>query len=163
MRRPRIAFSGRIEGSTLSHLGPPTAPSNTASAALQASIVSSVKGTPYASIDAPPAFLSIQLTFTLAFSKATSHTAFAAAIISVPIPSPGINTIFFSLIYIFLSDDEAPLQASIALTGRGHRPRPSKSRLRRGFIVYLYPYVHHCEKNRNDKLRRAEVHALTRL
>lgn len=30
-----IAFSGRIEGS-LSHLGPPTAPSNTASAALQA-------------------------------------------------------------------------------------------------------------------------------
>ena len=54
-----LPFSGRIAGSTLSHLGPPTAPSNTASAALQASIVSSVKGTPYASIDAPPAFLSI--------------------------------------------------------------------------------------------------------
>ena len=98
LRRPKIAFSGRIDGSTLSHLGPPTAPSNTASAFLQASIVSSVNGTPYASIDSPPAFLSIQLTFTLAFSKATSHTAFAAVIISVPIPSPGINTIFFPLI-----------------------------------------------------------------
>ena len=55
----RGLLSGRIAGSTLSHLGPPTASSKTASAALQASIVSSVKGTPYASIDAPPA-LSIQ-------------------------------------------------------------------------------------------------------
>ena len=47
-------FSGLISLGSVSHLGPPTEPRRTASLALQAVSVSSGKGTPVASIAAPP-------------------------------------------------------------------------------------------------------------
>ena len=58
LRRASSPFSGRRAGSTASHFGPPTLPISTASAALQAASVSSVSGTPNASMDAPPSLRS---------------------------------------------------------------------------------------------------------
>ena len=54
-RRPSSAFSGRFSLGTSSHFGPPTAPSSTESAFLQISMVSSVSGMPFLSIEQPPA------------------------------------------------------------------------------------------------------------
>ena len=55
LRKPRRPCSGRgLSGSVVSHLGPPTAASSTASAARHASSVSSVRAVPWASIEAPP-------------------------------------------------------------------------------------------------------------
>ena len=55
LRRPSRPCSGRgAAGSVVSHLGPPTAASSTASAPRQASSTSSVSAVPCASIDAPP-------------------------------------------------------------------------------------------------------------
>ena len=49
------ALLGRgLDGSVVSHFGPPTAASSTASAPRQAASVSSVSAVPWASIDAPP-------------------------------------------------------------------------------------------------------------
>ena len=98
-----MAFSGRMDGSTSSHLGPPTAPNSTASAAWHASIVSCGNGSPKASIAAPPAFFSIQLAVTPALAKAASTTARAEFVISSPMPSPAIRTICFSLIVFLIS------------------------------------------------------------
>ena len=53
------AFSGLTEGATLSHFGPPTAPSRTLSASLHFAIPSSVIGTPYLSILQPPISTSV--------------------------------------------------------------------------------------------------------
>ena len=55
LRRPSRPCSGRgASGSVVSHFGPPTAASSTASAARQAARISSVSAVPWASIDAPP-------------------------------------------------------------------------------------------------------------
>ena len=55
LRRPRRPCSGRgASGSVVSHFGPPTAPSSTASAPRHASSTSSVRAVPCASIEAPP-------------------------------------------------------------------------------------------------------------
>ena len=55
LRRPSSPCSGRgWLGSVVSHLGPPTAASSTASAPRQAASVSSVSAVPWASIEAPP-------------------------------------------------------------------------------------------------------------
>ena len=55
LRSPSRPCSGRgLDGSVVSHLGPPTAASRTASAAWQAASVSSVRAMPWASIEAPP-------------------------------------------------------------------------------------------------------------
>ena len=55
LRRPSSPCSGRgASGSVVSHFGPPTAASSTASARRQASSTSSVSAVPCASIEAPP-------------------------------------------------------------------------------------------------------------
>ena len=60
LRSPSRPCSGRgASGSVVSHFGPPTAPSSTASAARQASSTSSVSAVPWASIEAPPTRCSV--------------------------------------------------------------------------------------------------------
>src|SRR5439155_13005528 len=70
-------------GSVVSHLGPPTAPSRTASAARQPAKVSSGSGDPVASIAAPPIEYSENVKSSSALSTST-----AEATTSRPIPSP---------------------------------------------------------------------------
>ena len=86
LRSPSRPCSGRgLDGSVVSHFGPPTAASRTASAARQAASVSSVSAVPCASIDAPPNRCS-------SYSKpapTASSTSTRRAMISGPIPSPG--------------------------------------------------------------------------
>ena len=71
----------------VSHLGPPTAASSTASARRQASSTSSVSAVPWASIDAPPTTRSSS-----SKSPSSASTTSAADMISGPIPSPGSVT-----------------------------------------------------------------------
>lgn len=89
LRMPKSPCSGRgAAGSVVSHLGPPTAASSTASEARAASSVAVGKGSPVASMAAPPMSASV-------YSKAVSYfapTAFStftpSAMISGPMPSP---------------------------------------------------------------------------
>ncbi len=88
LRRPSRPCSGRgAAGSVVSHFGPPTAASSTASALRQASSTSSVSALPCASIDAPPTSRS-----SYSNSPSRSRISIAAAMISGPIPSPGRRT-----------------------------------------------------------------------
>src|SRR5476651_2133356 len=75
--------------SILSHFGPPTAPSSTASAARARSRVSSARGTPCLSMAAPPITSWLNSKPRLYLVLATSRTLTASAMISGPIPSPG--------------------------------------------------------------------------
>src|SRR5690606_30954438 len=84
--RPR---SGRMAGSMVSHFGPPTAPSSTASAARARSRVSSASGTPYLSMAAPPNSSKASSKPRANLSLARFSTLTASAMISGPIPSPG--------------------------------------------------------------------------
>ena len=72
--RPR---SGRMLRSMPSHLGPPTAPNNTASAARAFCNVSSGKGTPALSIAAPPKSPSSKVRPSSNFSLTAFNTATA--------------------------------------------------------------------------------------
>ncbi|MNR30013.1 hypothetical protein D3C85_1474400 [compost metagenome] len=72
-----------------SHFGPPTAPSNTASAARARSRVSSANGTPCLSMAAPPITSWLNSKPRANLSLASSSTLTASAMISGPIPSPG--------------------------------------------------------------------------
>ncbi|HEX7942556.1 MAG TPA: 3-isopropylmalate dehydratase small subunit [Gemmatimonadaceae bacterium] len=81
----------------LSHFGPPTAPSSTASARLQIAVVSSGSAVPVASIAAPPINASEKVNFTIASSAAASSTRRACSTISGPIPSPGSSAMWYSL------------------------------------------------------------------
>src|SRR4051794_34256004 len=84
-RRPSRPCSGRgLSGSVVSHLGPPTAPSSTASASRQAAMVSSGKADPVASIATPPTRCSVNVKLSTA-----RRTSTAEATTSGPIPSPG--------------------------------------------------------------------------
>src|SRR5947209_7090950 len=84
-RRPSRPCSGRgLSGSVESHLGPPTAPSRTASASRQPAKVSSGRGLPVASMAAPPTRYSVNSKPSIARSTST-----AEAMTSGPIPSPG--------------------------------------------------------------------------
>src|SRR3954454_6003467 len=88
LRRPRSPCSGRgAPGSVVSHFGPPTAPSNTASALRHASRTSSVSALPCSSIEAPPTTCSVNSN-----SPSASSSRLAAPTISGPIPSPGRRT-----------------------------------------------------------------------
>src|SRR5215217_463528 len=88
LRRPSRPCSGRAApGSVLSHLGPPTAASSTASALRQLSSTSSVSGTPCASIEAPPISSS-----SMSKSPTAASSRLAASMISGPMPSPGSRT-----------------------------------------------------------------------
>src|SRR4051812_46906989 len=84
-RRPSSPCSGRgLSGSVVSHCGPPTAPSRTASASRQAAMVSSGRGDPVASMAAPP----MRCSENVKPSRAR-RTSTAEATTSGPIPSPG--------------------------------------------------------------------------
>src|SRR4051812_2955531 len=88
-RRPSSPCSGRgASGSVVSHFGPPTAPSSTASASRQPARVSSGRGDPVASIAAPPTKYSENVNPSSALSTST-----AEATTSGPIPSPGRRAI----------------------------------------------------------------------
>src|SRR6478672_4873730 len=85
LRSPSSPCSGRgASGSVVSHRGPPTAASRTASALRHAARVSSVSAVPWASIDAPPKGCSAK-----AKSPRRDSTSSVGAVISGPIPSPG--------------------------------------------------------------------------
>src|SRR3954447_6369709 len=89
LRRPSRPCSGRgLSGSVVSHLGPPTAQSRTASDCRHASRTSSVRAVPCSSIEAPPTRCSV-----ISKSPSSLSTLTAAAPISGPIPSPGRRTI----------------------------------------------------------------------
>ena len=94
-RKPRSAFSGRISGATLSHFGPPTAPSSTASDARQISSWSFGSGFCRLSIAAPPATTCLYTNSCPYFFATASSTRTASATTSGPIPSPGISAIVF--------------------------------------------------------------------
>src|SRR3954464_5754843 len=84
-RRPSSPCSGRgLSGSVVSHCGPPTAPSRTASASRQAAMGSSGRGDPVASMAAPP----MRCSENVKPSRAR-RTSTAEATTSGPIPSPG--------------------------------------------------------------------------
>src|SRR6202050_4012035 len=85
LRRPNRPCSGLgALGSVVSHLGPPTAASSTASALRQASSTSSVRATPWASIEAPPKTCSSN-----SKSRSLCSSSSVGAMISGPMPSPG--------------------------------------------------------------------------
>src|SRR6185437_8407969 len=89
LRRPSSPCSGRgLDGSVVSHLGPPTAASRTASAERHAASVSSVSALPWASIEAPPNGCSSYSSST----PAAPSTSTVGPMISGPIPSPGSRT-----------------------------------------------------------------------
>src|SRR5919197_385860 len=85
LRRPSSPCTGRgAPESVVSHFGPPTAASRTASAARQAASVSSVSAVPWASIEAPPNACSAN-----SKSPSLERISSVGAVISGPIPSPG--------------------------------------------------------------------------
>src|SRR5687768_16600373 len=112
-RRPSSPCSGRgLSGSVVSHFGPPTAASSTASALLHDSSVSSGSAVPVASIAAPPIKRSSYMR-----SPATSpSTSSVAASTSGPMPSPGSVTIFIAPTTLERGGDRAGALA-VALVG----------------------------------------------
>src|SRR5271166_1376197 len=92
LRRPSRPCSGRGRaGSVVSHRGPPTAASSTASERLQASSTSSVRGVPCTSIEAPPNRYSSN-----SKSPSCSSSSSVGSMISGPIPSPGRVTMRYA-------------------------------------------------------------------
>src|SRR5438093_1021226 len=95
-RSPSRPCSGRgASGSVVSHFGPPTAPSKTASAAEQRSRTAGKSGMPCSSIEAPPTGNSVISKSTPSPSAATSSSSRAEAITSGPMPSPGNATMSY--------------------------------------------------------------------
>ena len=93
-RSPRSPFSGRMEMSSGSHLGPPTAPSSTASASRAMLRVTSGRGRPVASMAAPPTRASSMSMSRPKSSRSVARTLTASVTISGPIPSPGRMRMF---------------------------------------------------------------------
>src|SRR4051812_36964178 len=90
LRRPSSPCSGRgSSGLVVSHLGPPTAASSTASELRHAASVSGVRAVPCWSIETPPIGWS-----SISKPPRRSSSARALSVISGPIPSPGRATIF---------------------------------------------------------------------
>ena len=98
LRMPSRPFSGRRAGSMLSHLGPPTAPRYTASAFWQASTVAAGRGSPVASMAAPPMRAGTKSNSWPNFLATASRTATPWATISGPMPSPGNRQIVFFIL-----------------------------------------------------------------
>src|SRR6478735_7963629 len=84
--------SGRTLAFGSSHLGPPTAPSSTACALLQAEIVASGRAVPERSMAMPPISCSSKESEWPNFSAALPSTFCATRVISGPMPSPGKTT-----------------------------------------------------------------------
>mmetsp|Transcript_1316 Transcript_1316/g.3105 ORF Transcript_1316/g.3105 Transcript_1316/m.3105 type:complete len:206 (-) Transcript_1316:94-711(-) len=93
-RRPRSPRSGRSSGGMVSHLYPPMAESSTASEALHIVMVSSGRGTPVASMAAPPMSASWNSRLCPSALTAALRTFTATSVISGPMPSPGSRVIF---------------------------------------------------------------------
>ena len=136
LRSPSSPCSGRgASGSVVSHCGPPTAASRTASAARQAASVSSVSAVPWASIDAPPNGCSAK-----AKSPTRDRTSRVGAVISGPIPSPGSTAMLTAMgraaygVAQSMTDvtDEAHASASSSRPSgrRGARPSAWRPRTR---------------------------------
>ena len=100
LRRPRRARSGRSPPGRVSHLGPPTAPSSTASAALHTSMVSWGRQLPTASMAQPPARTSWQWKLWPNFPSILWSTSRACSTISGPMPSPRITASFASMAHL---------------------------------------------------------------
>ena len=86
LRRP---FSGLFSNSTPSYFGLPTAPNKIASASIASANVSSERGVPYLSKEAPPTKPSFKLKLILLFFANQSTTLKVSLITSGPTPSPG--------------------------------------------------------------------------
>ena len=96
-------FSGLFSKSTPSYFGLPTAPNNTASASIVSTSVSSVKGVPYLSYEAPPTRPSLILKLIVLFLASQSTTLNVSLTTSGPTPSPGkIIKVLFEVILNFL-------------------------------------------------------------
>ena len=91
------SFKSPCSGRTLAlgsdHFGPPTAPRITASLSLQLDIVLAGKGSPVASIAAPPMGCSLKLKLWPCRDAMTSRSLRAEFVTSGPIPSPGKSVI----------------------------------------------------------------------
>src|SRR5690606_3969602 len=99
-RRPSRPFSGRSSRSgSVSHFGPPTAPSRMASAARACSMVTSGSGLPCTSYAAPPSRPSSMARPRPNLAFTTSRTLTASATISGPIPSPGRTSTFLDILF----------------------------------------------------------------
>ncbi|KAH3667328.1 hypothetical protein OGAPHI_002977 [Ogataea philodendri] len=88
--------SGRTE--PVPHLGPPTAPNSTASAFLAAFRASSDRGTPVASIEAPPIRCVENWNSTPLALDTACNTLTASSITSGPTWSPGSSTMFLVMV-----------------------------------------------------------------
>ena len=91
------SFKSPCSGRTLAlgsdHCGPPTAPRITASLSLQLDIVLAGKGSPVASIAAPPINCSLKLKLWPCRDAMTSRSSRPEFVTSGPIPSPGRSVI----------------------------------------------------------------------
>ena len=103
LRIPNRPRSGRSLAFGLSHLGPPTAPSKTASAFLQAATVSSGRLVPRSSMARPPISCSSNSNVWPNFCATTVKILRASVVTSGPMPSPASTTIFAFKSRAFLS------------------------------------------------------------
>src|SRR5690606_28448510 len=104
--------SGRTVALGSDHFGPPTAPSSTASARLQASSVAGGSGSPCRSIAMPPMSCSLNWKSCPWRAPTARSTSTAAAVTSGPMPSPGSTAIsarmdLFLLVLAFVALDLA--------------------------------------------------------
>ena len=123
LRMPSRPFSGRRAGSMLSHLGPPTAPRYTASAFRQASTVAAGRGSPVASMAAPPMRAGTKSNSWPNFLATASRTATPWATISGPMPSPGNRQMVFFILVSSCGAAAPRLYAKLSLFPAG---RPSR-------------------------------------
>src|SRR6201996_7607145 len=93
LRRRSKPRSGFCAKGSLSHLGPPTAPNNTASAFLALAIVSSGSGVPSVSKAMPPIWAVSVWKAKLRFLEYQPSTRCVCSITSGPMPSPGVRRI----------------------------------------------------------------------
>src|SRR5215510_9540241 len=88
LRRPRRPRSGRFSWGRLSHLGPPTEPKRMASLRSQRARVAGGRGSPVASMAAPPIRAGSNSKATPVARPTTSSTLRASGVTSCPMPSP---------------------------------------------------------------------------
>src|SRR5579884_163589 len=116
--------SGRMSKGTLSHFGPPTDPNSTASAALACASVTSVSGTPEASIAAPPTRPSLNSKLAMRRRSQNSASRNTSRMISGPMPSPAsTRTLRFDGMFRLPSG-----------AGGGHVPLPRLPGARLGLV-----------------------------
>src|SRR6266446_3005743 len=115
LRRRRSPRSGFLSKELLSHLGPPTAPNRTASAACARFIVASVTATPSASSAAPPTNARSIEKDRPRFFAIQWMTRSVSAITSGPMPSPGKNKILYVMLLSFAEGEYSQLHPRFGL------------------------------------------------